>query len=369
MASERGPDDERDHAWLLARARGEPGPTISVARAGQYAQLETLIADLPAVPAGTVQRRGWEQDVLAVIDAEVGQPADRSAAPATAVSPSSRKPTARKNRRRTVAAVAAAFAMVAGVAIVVFRQRDQIPAEPIAGGHDLHVAATGGQGAVIGEITRGMHVERGPLGFDHALEVRGSTTPVFRELRDGDTLVTGDRIRASVTTSSEAYLYLAFCADQHLQMYPSQRGVRTRAGQRTVVPEGGGELVLDAHPGTEVLYLIVSRAELSQADPHLASLVVGDGGRPVACDASVDIGLVKPWTEPHSNVLRGERIPKRAPPPRADGRGSAGPPGDAVWSAADGSVGPGTVITADEDGIAIVRYRFRHDLPESVGGH
>ena len=52
---DRGPDDDEDHAWLLARERGEPGPTIADARAGRYSQIGTLIADLPAMPAATVR--------------------------------------------------------------------------------------------------------------------------------------------------------------------------------------------------------------------------------------------------------------------------------------------------------------------------
>jgi hypothetical protein len=319
------------------------------------------------VPAGTVQRRDWEQGVLAVIDAEVGRPADRSGAPATAVidKPQPQKPTAglppdtgtaiKKSQRRT--AVAAVFAMVAGVAIVVFRDTVAPP--------DRALAVMSGSA----DVKRGMLVERGRLGFDHALEVRGSKTAVFHELRDGDTLVTGDRIRASVTTSTDAYLYLAFCADQHMQMYPSQRGVRTRAGQLAVVPEGDGELVLDNHPGSEVLYLIVSQDELLQADPHLAALVAGDGARPVSCDASLDTGLVKSGTSPQSNVLRGKRIPKRTTPSRADGPGLAGNSGDAVWYEADVAASPGTVIAADAHGIAVVRYRFLHVPPEGVDGH
>jgi hypothetical protein len=113
----------------------------------------------------------------------------------------------------------------------------------------------------------------------------------------------------------------------------------------------------------------LSQDELSQADPHLPALVAGDGTRPVGCDASVDTGLVKPGTSPQSNVLRGERIPKRAPPSRTDGPGLAGNPGDAVWVAADGAARPGTVIAADADGIAVVRYRFRHVSAERVDGH
>jgi hypothetical protein len=368
MMPDRDPDDERDHAWLLARERGEPGPTISETRAGHYAQLGTLIADLPAVPAGTVQRRDWEQGVLAVIDAEVGRPAEGSGTPATPVSdrPLPQKPTATKqNRRRAV--TAAVFAMVAGVAIVVFLQRGQQegPVGPSAGDHP------GSQGGSA-EVTRGVHVERGRLGFDHALEVRDSKTAVFHELRDGDTVMTGDRIRASVTTSTGAYLYLAFCAEQRLQVSPSQRGVRTRAGDLVRVPQGDGELVLDSHPGSEVLYLILSQDELSVADPDLAALLAagGDGSKPVACGASLDGKLMKSAGSPPTNVLRGERIPrKQRPQSRTDGPDLAGDPGDVVWYAADGASSPGTVIAADADGIAVVRYRFLHVSPERVDDH
>lgn len=369
MTPDRDPDDERDHAWLLARERGEPGPAISEARAGHYAQLGTRIADLPAVPAGTVPRRDWEQGVLAVIDAEVGQPAEGSGTPATPVSdrPLPQKPTATKqNRRRTATATAAVFAMVAGVAIVVFLQRgrQEDPVGPSAGDHP-------GSQTGSAEVTRGMHVERGRLGFDHALELRDAKTAVFHALRDGDTVMTGDRIRASVTTSTGAHLYLAFCAEQHLQVYPSQRGVRTRAGDLVRVPEGDGELVLDSHPGSEVLYLILSQDELSVADPDLAALLAagGDGSQPVACGASLDDKLMKSAGSPPSNVLRGERIPRKPrPQSRTEVPDLAGDLGDVVWYAADGAGSPGTVIAADKNGIAVVRYRFRHVSPERIDG-
>lgn len=317
------------------------------------------------MPAGTVQRRDWEQGVLAVIDAEVGQPAEGSGTPATPVSdrPPPHKPAATKhNRRRTVTATAAVFAMVAGVAIVVVLQRGQQedPVGPSAGDHP-------GSQRGSAEVTRGMHVERGRLGFEHALEVRGANTAGFHELRDGDTVMTGDRVHASVTTSTGAYLYVTFCAEQHLQVYPSQRGVRTRAGDLVRVPEGDGELELDSHPGFEVLYLILSQDELSVADPELAALLAagGDGNKPVACDASLDGKLMKSAGSPPSNVLRGERIPRKPrPPSRTGGPELAGGPGDVVWYAADGAGSPGTVIAADADGIAVVRYRFRHVSPE-----
>jgi hypothetical protein len=240
------------------------------------------------------------------------------------------------------------FAMVAGVAIVVVVPREHGKASVGATPVDVRP-----------EVTRGMHVERGRLGVDHAVQVRASRTGVLRELRDGDTVMTGDAIRASVTTSTDAYLYLAFCADQRVQIYPSQRGVRTTAGARVVVPEGDGELVLDSHPGSEVLYLIVSQDELSVADPDLAALLVasGDGTRPVACDASLDIRLVTSAVSPPSNVLRGENVPRTS---RQLAPGVAGNPGDVVWYATDGASRPGAVVGADANGIAVVRYRFDH---------
>lgn len=367
MTPDRDPDDEREHEWLLARERGEPGPTISEARAGHYAQLGTLIADLPAVPAGTAQRPDWEQGVLAVIDAEVGETAAGHGAPATPVSarPRPQTPMAmQRSRRRTVAAMAAVFAMVAGAAIIVFLPRGQQEG-PLGPSADQPPRAQ----REAAEVTRGMHVERGRLGFDHALEVRDAKTAVSRALRDGDTVRTGDGIHAEVTTSTGAYLYLAFCAEQHLQVYPSQQGVRARAGDLVRIPEGDQQLVLDDHPGAEVLYLIVSQDELSVADPDLAALLAagGEGGTPVACGASLDGKLTKSAGSAPSDVLRGERVPRQPrPPSRTRGPDLAGDPGDAVWYAADGAGDPGTVIAADADRIAIVRYRFLHVTPERV---
>jgi hypothetical protein len=111
-----------------------------------------------------------------------------------------------------------------------------------------------------------------------------------------------------------------------------------------LVPEEGGELVLDSHPGSEVLYLIVSRNELSSADPHLATVLggTGEGSGVVDCGMSLDSRLMKSTgVLPASNVLRGEPIPKSS-------------------TGADDASSPATGIAADADGIAIVRYRFSH---------
>jgi hypothetical protein len=309
---DHGPHDD-DLAWLLARERGEPAPTISEARASRYAQLGTLIADLPATPAGTVEHEGWEQDVLAAIDAEASRPACQSTSPTVTDEPLPKAPPAATRHRRRMATAAAVFAMAASVALVVFMRR--------APGTTDEVDPGGSGSQRPPDVTRGMHVEPGRLAFDHAVEVRRSNSGVALELRDGDTVMTGDRIRVSVRTSADAYLYLAFCASQHLQIYPSQHGLRITAGDLVLVPDGGGELVLDSQPGSEVLYLIVSRDELSHADPDLAALIaaIGDGTKAVDCGASLD-RLMKPT---------------------------------------------GAVVT-EPRGIAVVRYRFTHVAPENV---
>jgi hypothetical protein len=338
------PEDEDDHAWLLARERGEPRPAISAVRARHYARLGTLIAGLPDLPAGTVRRGGWERAVLSAMDAEIGQPADQngtSSAEAADDPPAKAPTTTRKHRRRATVA-AAVCVMAAAVAIVVLlpRDRGEVPVRTSALDVPTERPARSGSPAPRAEVTRGIDVGSGRLGFDHVLRVRRSVTAAPRELRDGDTVMTGDRIRASVATSADAYAYLVFCGGQQLQTYPSPRGVRVKAGDVVLVPEGGGELVLDSQPGSEVLYLILSRNELSLADPSLASLIAatGDGSRTVDCGSSLDARLMKSTgvTTP-SSVLRGERI-------RASSSGAA--------------------VAADADGIAIVRYRFVHVASE-----
>jgi hypothetical protein len=271
---------------------------------------------------------------------------------------------------------------------------------------------TGSSSNAPDEVTRGMHIE-GRLGFDHALQVRRSKIAVSHELHDGDEVTTGDRIRASVVTSEDAYLYLAFCAHHELAIYPSQRGVRTASGTPKLVPEGNGELVVDGDPGTEDLYLILSRTELSLADPHLAAAIAGAGheAKTMDCGASLDAELASPTHHTGSaiaaapssttKVIRGDSVPKKPMPAStsryayqpshsrgsnsgsssengrslpADAGSPANPidepdfirnPGTIVWYGADGINGPGELVAADTDGIAVVRYRFTHVAPMS----
>jgi hypothetical protein len=261
------------------------------------------------------------------------------------------------------------------------------------------------------ESTRSIRVVQGELGFDHSLQVRRSKEAPPHELHDNGTVMTGDRIRATVVTSEDAYLYVAFCMGDELTLYPPQRGVRTAAGASKLVPEGNSDMMVDGEPGTEVLYLIVSRTELSLADPHLSAKLAAASqeGKIADCGASLDAEFAgrapgdgsataaPPSTT--SRVLRGRLVPKkRMPAPHpphghrpadatasgadspgepgrlqpVDTRTSATPqdepdfirnPGTIVWYGADGASGPGDVVAADADGIAVVRYRFAHVAP------
>ncbi|HEX2689736.1 MAG TPA: hypothetical protein VHN14_24125, partial [Kofleriaceae bacterium] len=67
--SENEREIEPDAAWLLAREGGPPGPAVSDATAVRYARLQSMITDLPATPSGAGARAGWQQEVLAAIDA------------------------------------------------------------------------------------------------------------------------------------------------------------------------------------------------------------------------------------------------------------------------------------------------------------
>ncbi|HSR95667.1 MAG TPA: hypothetical protein VLM79_01300 [Kofleriaceae bacterium] len=76
MSDGRREDD--DVAWLLARSNGEARPSISETRASRYEKLEGLLGELPPTPVGATPTEGWQNRVLAAIDAEeAGRAASR----------------------------------------------------------------------------------------------------------------------------------------------------------------------------------------------------------------------------------------------------------------------------------------------------
>jgi hypothetical protein len=291
----------------------------------------------------------------------------------------------------------------------------------------LAISALAGcaSGSQLGDQTRGFRVEVPPLGFDHSLQVRRSTNDVFRDLRNGASIRTGDRIRVSFVTSENAFLYLAFCKEGKLAVYPSQGGIRTKAGELMTAPQGAGELVVDHQIEQEVLYLILSRSPIAVTDPRLAEALAPE--RPAGqldCKAAPDAGLQAPAAQHSlrdsdlasrdgavdtsaslsSRVLRGTQVRKRpvplnrgnngqAPPiPRQQNETDAGSkdalqhadpsdasmtenappdpdfersPGSVVWYGTDGAA-PEAVVAADANGIAVVRYAFVHVASSSI---
>jgi hypothetical protein len=230
-------------------------------------------------------------------------------------------------------------------------------------------------------------IQPGQLGFDHSLQVRRSLTGVPRELRDGDTVIAGDRIRVVVQTSVDAYLYLAFCSQRGLTLYPSQGGVRTQAGVLASVPLNT-DLVVDDEPGTEVLYVVASTVDISLADPRLAAALATKRPSNAAqdCGPTLDASLRSPPSVPRPaalqaaqrqlaptpKVIRGQPVAKRpmpasveslspssfhtAEPPTSPSFAPSPPPdpdfvrhpGNIVWYRGHDTRGPGSIPHVSE---------------------
>jgi hypothetical protein len=67
MTDQRREDDEAS-AWLLARERGVPGPSVSEATAARYQRLQGLIEELPETPGDVDPGNDWQQGVFAALD-------------------------------------------------------------------------------------------------------------------------------------------------------------------------------------------------------------------------------------------------------------------------------------------------------------
>jgi hypothetical protein len=310
------------------------------------------------------------------------------------------------------------------------RPRDASPARPDHHGSASAPARSGAHGTPsppgmssaravqAASDERGLYidVQPGQLGFDHSLQVRRSISGLPHELHDGDTVTAGDRIRVSVRTSVDAYLYLAFSTNRGITLYPSHTGIRARAGVPLSVPLEGAELVVDDKPGTEVLYVILSTTELSVADPRLAAALVTKqpDDAPQDCGPALDASLggtpgtvpagalPGPRTQiPRPGVIRERQVVKQpmtssstahskssdrtiprspphvpGPPGTVEPAPSAPPdpdfvrnPGNVMWSRTDDTRGPAItprawnpaqVTAADSTGIAVVRYVFTH---------
>jgi Domain of unknown function (DUF4384) len=245
-----------------------------------------------------------------------------------------------------------------------------------------------------------MAVRSLPFTLQIGLRVHGS-----REgpLSDGDTVMTGDRIQVFAQATEDAHMYLAFCAEhRNLAVFPSHGSLFTPAGTTTIAPGKDASLVVDDHPGSETLYVILSRADLATTDPRLADAIhaAQPGGAAADCGPRFQRALttgslaeaseVGPSDEeprarrsagPRPSVRGAGQRPPQDPRDRPRRIGSPGPgapcdPSHRPASCADGDEPPLVTIergmyvgqdgpaevtaSADANGIVILRYRFNH---------
>jgi len=200
------------------------------------------------------------------------------------------------------------------------------------------------------------------------------------ELSSGATVIDGDRLQASIRTSQDAYLYVAFCS-QHakgrryagLKVFPDEGALHVRAYETTIVPDRAAEIVLDDKPSQEVLYLIVSRADLSSSDSELAQVLdsARTGSQAADCGSPFRVAVSGARSESKTNRAWSGNSPLRGKRPASPGAapGRTRQPalpheedpvveiqrgGDIVWN--NGALG----VEADPAGIVILRYGLTH---------
>lgn len=183
---------------------------------------------------------------------------------------------------------------------------------------------------------------------------------VLDRLQSGASVRDGDRLQLIVTTAHDAHIYVAFCSTTNTQpelealsVYPPRGAILAKRHQVTFIPGRTKEIVLDDNPGEEVLYLIVTRAQLSQADAPLAQVIewIQESAHPTDCQKL------------QRAALPDRRARKPAPGPAAPSVSYAGPDRPTVSRmrgahvrdrAADGP------IRADVSGVVVLRYDLQH---------
>jgi hypothetical protein len=119
-----------------------------------------------------------------------------------------------------------------------------------------------------------------PIYFAHQLTRRSGSSdqPVLIRHRQGDKVAKGDYIQASVTPKEAVYLYLGFCNGSEFALFPKAGSVWAEAGRETRIPPGDQGLRIGADSKSEVLYLILSKVELSLSSPDLTIKIASSGG-------------------------------------------------------------------------------------------
>lgn len=248
-----------------------------------------------------------------------------------------------------------------------------------------------------------------PFVLEHHLHARRTIRDDSVTLDDVVTgqsiLVDGDRLQLEIQTSENGYLYLAFCSRHDtgpryhgLSVFPAQGGQALMANVAQIMPSTVDEIVLDNQPGSEIIFVIVSKTELSRADSRLADIL--DGARQGVASAecrSFQQAVVAPPPKAVPSAgkptFRGRMAPAVASPiaPGGPAEPPARRPEARIERGVDIVFNPGLVsansgvpsaatspaaqnqpagnprknqplrgIDADAGGIVVLRYEFRH---------
>jgi hypothetical protein len=214
----------------------------------------------------------------------------------------------------------------------------------------------------------------GPMELKAALRINGTLRSARR---DGDLVRSGDSIQLSIQTGEAGHVLLAYCSsDRQLAWFPLRGSLRTRPDEVLIAPDPNASIILDDNLGREALYVIVSRSELSLADPELSKAIERTrGGAPAA-----DCGHMLGDERVGSSTKRTRPTPAKTSQtvaPRNHAMGAAGQiaAGIAAETAADvppasvGLVRGASILwddveqvsaSGDPSGIAILRFGFRH---------
>lgn len=110
-------------------------------------------------------------------------------------------------------------------------------------------------------------LDPGPqISFEHGLTLTSPGSKP-RPLHQGDYVTTGDEIRAFVRPKESVFVYIGYCDGNEFALYPPKdQPLLAESQQKTEI----GPLTVLEGSRPEVVYVIVSRAEISLANPDLA---------------------------------------------------------------------------------------------------
>ena len=198
-----------------------------------------------------------------------------------------------------------------------------------------------------------------------ASRTTGTDTLTLADVQDGRTpLISGDRVQITLRTSQTAHVYLAMCAQRPnhnayhgLTIFPQSGSKVIAADDPTILPSPTIGIILDDQPGTEVIYVVVARSELTTADAQLAKVLDGarQGAQRGECGAQLSPGPAPaagrrppapapaaPVTRPRATIERGVYLGEMAP------------------AAPTGGGRPPRAIAADASGVVVLRYQLPH---------